>query len=150
MHCIVDDNLRFDVDWQLLHSVSMPVDPAEDISPLIHRLVYGVRALNGVGLAAVQIGEAKRAFVAVSGIKIIPYINPVLIRHGRDVETDVEGCLSTDGHVVHVERFRIVEIKYERWPDRRVVTDRFTGKDARVMQHELDHLDGKLIVDLLP
>lgn len=150
MHCLVDDNLSFDVDWKLLHSPAAVVEPTEDIAPLVNKLLYGVSALNGVGLAAPQIGELKRIFVARFSSFLYIFVNPVLVRHGRDTVTATEGCLSTNGHVVQVERWQIVEVQYEQLPTRRVVTDRLTGLDARIVQHELDHLDGKLIVDLLP
>lgn len=142
--------LEFDIDWQLLHTTSVAIPPEEDVKPLILRLVYGVQAMNGQGLAAVQIGELQRVVVCRVGNSFVPMVNPVLVRHGRDLITEAEGCLSTEGHVVRVPRFRIVEVSYERWPDRLKVIDRLTGNDARVAQHEIDHLDGKLIVDLLP
>lgn len=150
MHCIVDERLEFDVDWKTLHTPSQAVEPTEDVTPLIAKLLYGVRVLNGQGLAAPQIGELKRVVVARLGNYWVPMINPRLVNHGRDVETKPEGCLSTEGHVVHVPRFRIVEVEFERHTDRQVEHRRLTGNDARITQHELDHLDGRLIVDLLP
>jgi peptide deformylase len=149
MHCIVDEKLSFDVDWKLLHTPSAVVDSDEDVKPLILRLVYGAQIMHGQGLAAPQIGELKRVCVVRVGNEFVPMVNPVLVRHGRDVVTAAEGCLSTEGHVVQVPRFRIVEVSYERWPDRIKVIDRLTGNDARIAQHEIDHLDGRLIVDVL-
>ena len=141
--------LEFDVDWQLLHTPSAVVLTEDDVKPLILRLVYGAQIMRGQGLAAPQIGELKRVVVCRVGNAFVPMVNPVLVRHGRDLVTAAEGCLSTEGHVAHVARFRIVEVSYERWPDRLLTQSRLTGNDARVVQHELDHLDGKLIVDAL-
>jgi len=145
MICIINEYLQYEVNWSTLHSPTIEVSPTEDISGLIAKLKAVKHALNGVGLAAPQIGVLKRIAIAQGEV----LINPVITRHGRDVITDLEGCLSTEGHVVRVPRWRIIDAVWynEQW-ERQSGT--LYNLAARVFQHELDHLDGKLIADLLP
>lgn len=71
--------------------------------------------------------------------------NPVIVRHGRDTVTEVEGCLSLPGRRIRVERYRICDVE---WYDPNGGHHKATmrNNDARCVQHEIDHLDGKLIV----
>jgi peptide deformylase len=102
---------------------------------------------QGVGLAATQVGVLRRLFVYEpdeDGPRAL--VNPVVVERGGDVASDEEGCLSLQGVRVPVERATriVVEGKDENGEDVRVELDEY---GARVVQHELDHLDGVLIID---
>jgi peptide deformylase len=102
----------------------------------------------GVGLAAPQLGISQRLLVYRIGsdAPLITLVNPEIEWHSEDVETLEEGCLSIPTVAVDVERPVHVRIKAkdERGEDRLVEA---SGLEARVIQHEMDHLDGVLMID---
>jgi len=102
----------------------------------------------GVGLAAPQVGVLHRLLVyrTQPGGPVIALVNPRLEWSGDELETLEEGCLSLPGVLVGVERPVHVRVSAsdERGEDVRVEA---SGLDARVIQHEIDHLDGVLILD---
>lgn len=104
-----------------------------------------MRAHHGIGLAAPQIGLLVRLIVADIGEGPVCLLNPLLTpAPPRDRMT--EGCLSLPGVAVEVERARIVEVRGLDPPGSPVHFEA-RGLLARVLQHEVDHLDGVLIVD---
>lgn len=102
----------------------------------------------GVGLAAPQIGISQRLLVYRIGYDapVVALANPEIEWWGTDLETAEEGCLSIPGVVVDVERPLHVRVRGrdERGDERLVEA---SGLEARVIQHEVDHLDGVLILD---
>ena len=102
----------------------------------------------GVGLAATQIGILHRMLVyrAYSDDPLTVLVNPELEWASDELETAEEGCLSLPGVHVEVERPAAVRVraKDERGGDLRIEAE---GLDARIIQHEMDHLDGVLILD---
>ena len=99
---------------------------------------------TGVGLAAPQIGILKRAFVFFpnSSLRIWKaMINPVLISHSDAVVTSHEHCLSYPGICGNIERFKTVLVRYTDI-GRKTITQEFKGLGSRVVQHEMNHLDG--------
>jgi peptide deformylase len=101
---------------------------------------------DGIGLAATQVGILRRLFVFHDGDEDRAVVNPVLAGSSREVETDEEGCLSLGPVRVPVERS--VEVTVEgRDTSGAPLRLELEGLCARVAQHELDHLDGRLIVD---
>src|SRR5690606_28493509 len=102
-------------------------------------------ATDGVGLAAPQIGENLRVIVVDPGDGPLALINPEIIQ-AQGSEVDVEGCLSLPGVLGYVERFSdlIVEYLDERGKPQRIEA---SGLLARILQHEIDHLDGLLFID---
>jgi peptide deformylase len=117
----------------------------DDIRRLAERMIVLMHDAQGVGLAATQVGVLRRVVVVEDeGAKIV--VNPKLVDHGAELETDEEGCLSLQGVRVPVERpvKVVVEGKNEQGEDVRYELE---GLPARVVQHELDHLDGVLIID---
>jgi peptide deformylase len=135
------------------------------MAELVERMWATLDAVPGVGLAAPQIGEPWRVVVIhdlpefierYSPTQLIererqviePYvlINPVLTAVGYETRTHFEGCLSVEGYTAAVERFHEVEVAYvDPSGDRRRL--RASGWHARILQHEVDHLDGMLYVD---
>ncbi|HEY0414961.1 MAG TPA: peptide deformylase [Gaiellaceae bacterium] len=119
----------------------------DDLRRLVERMTALMHDAQGVGLAATQVGVLRRLFVYEpdeDGPRAL--VNPVVVERGGDVASDEEGCLSLQGVRVPVERATriVVEGKDENGEDVRVELDEY---GARVVQHELDHLDGVLIID---
>ncbi len=100
---------------------------------------------QGIGLAAPQVGVSKRAIVVDVGEGAISLINPIIIQK-RGQESGKEGCLSLPEVMVEIKRAQW--IKY-RGLDRegKIVEREAEGLLARAIQHEIDHLDGRLIID---
>ena len=102
---------------------------------------------NGVGLAATQVGILRRLFVfSPDEDETAAIVNPVIVRRSDGVETDDEGCLSLQGVVAPVERALEVRIEGKDESGNDVAFD-LEGYAARTVQHELDHLDGVLMID---
>lgn len=100
---------------------------------------------NGMGLAAPQVGVLKRVVIVESNNMFLELVNPVIISvSGEDIET--EGCLSIPGRTEYVKRPMEVTVKAQ---DRMGYDFTITGEKylARVLCHEIDHLDGILYVD---
>ena len=119
-----------------------------DLQRLIERMGSLMRDANGVGLAANQVGVLRRVFVFRSGDDEQPVaaVNPRVVEPGEERATDDEGCLSLQGVLVPVERHASLTLEAKD-PQGEPLRLELTGLDARVVQHELDHLDGVLILD---
>jgi peptide deformylase len=119
----------------------------DDLRRLVERMIGLMHDAQGVGLAATQVGVLRRLFVFEpdeNGPRTI--VNPVVVERADEVAADEEGCLSLQGVRVPVERATrvVLEGKDENGEDVRVELDEY---GSRVVQHELDHLDGVLIID---
>lgn len=114
---------------------------------LLDDMTDTMRDAPGVGLAANQIGRSERACVIEIDGRHIELINPVLVRV-EGAQTDLEGCLSLHGFYGPTTR---AEHAVVTAVDRRGRPVRVSGRGflARALQHELDHLDGKLYLDRL-
>jgi peptide deformylase len=119
----------------------------EDLQRLVTRMRQLMQDARGVGLAATQIGILQRVFVFQKGEDdIVAVVNPTLTDLSDEVETDDEGCLSLQGVTMPIERHLRVTLEGKD-PEGNTVRYELEGHPARVAQHELDHLDGKLILD---
>ena len=121
------------------------------VRTLVDDLFETMRAARGVGLAANQVGVARRVAVVDVGEDDPPplvLINPVIIERGDEVDTAEEGCLSIPEVFGDVERLaRVVVEALDRAGQSYRATA--TGYKARAIQHEIDHLDGILFLDHL-
>ncbi|HST16118.1 MAG TPA: peptide deformylase [Gaiellaceae bacterium] len=119
----------------------------EDVRRLAERMIGLMQDAQGVGLAATQVGVLRRVFVFVDGDdgpRVV--VNPRVVEQPDETEPDEEGCLSLQGVRVPVERsLRLVVEGLDL--DGKPVRLELEGYAARVVQHELDHLDGVLIID---
>ena len=120
----------------------------DDLVQLVERMKRLMQDARGVGLAANQVGVLRRVFVIQEEEDAEPraLVNPVVVERSEDTETDDEGCLSMQGVVVGVERAERVRID-ARDESGAAVELELQDLAARVAQHELDHLDGVLILD---
>lgn len=120
-------------------------DPAtlELAEDLLETMVFGA----GRGLAAPQVGVCVRMFAMRLGDRLAVICNPTVVRHGKDVVTDVEGCLSIPGRRLRVPRYNIIEVDCFDITGVHQPPLKLRGIDARCAQHEIDHLSGKLITD---
>jgi len=136
----------------VLRQKSPPVAQVDDaVRRLVDDLFETMRAAKGVGLAANQIGVARRVAVVDIGEEDPPplvLINPVIIERGEEDETAEEGCLSIPEIFGDVTRplHVVVEALDQEGRRSRVAAH---GYKARAIQHEIDHLDGILFLDHL-
>ena len=106
-----------------------------------------MREAPGVGLAAPQIGESLRVLVAEFEDEQVALVNPEIVKRNDEIELGTEGCLSIPGYVGdHVPRVTTVTVK-ARDPKGKEIRVRAEGWFARILQHEIDHLDGILYID---
>jgi peptide deformylase len=122
----------------------------DDLRRLSERMIQLMTDASGIGLAATQVGVLRRLFVCRLGEEdeeeIRAFVNPVVVAAGDVRETEDEGCLSLQGVLVPVERPERLTLEARGLSDEPVRVE-LEGLDARVVQHELDHLDGVLILD---
>ena len=114
---------------------------------LLDDLTDSMRHAPGVGLAAPQLGEAMRACVVEVENHLYELVNPQIVRSTGD-DRDLEGCLSIPGYVAYVtRREKVWVVAQNRFGKKYKVAG--SGLLGRALQHELDHLDGKLYIDYL-
>jgi peptide deformylase len=114
---------------------------------LLDDLAHTMRDAPGVGLAAPQVGEPLQACVIEVEGQLHELINPRIVRATGD-DRDLEGCLSIPGFVAYVTRKERVWVVAQNRLGRKIKLSG-TGLLGRAVQHELDHLDGKLYIDYL-
>jgi peptide deformylase len=114
---------------------------------LLDDLADTMRHAPGVGLAAPQLGEAVRACVIEVEGRLYELVNPEIIRASGD-DRDLEGCLSIPGYVAYVTRREKVWVAAQDRKGKKIRVSG-TGLLGRALQHELDHLQGKLYIDYL-
>jgi peptide deformylase len=135
----------------VLKSRATPVKDFDDsLEQLAEDMMRIMRKHEGVGLAANQIGRLKRIFVAAyedeGEIREFAIVNPVIKERSEITEKDMEGCLSIPETRVEVERSTAVTVSGQD-PSGAPVRVEAEGLLARIFQHEIDHLDGVLILD---
>jgi peptide deformylase len=131
----------------------------KEIQTLMDDMVETMRVAPGVGLAAPQVGISQRVIVVEYAEpnddpeappqtpKLYAVANPEIVRHSSDTEFGNEGCLSIPGYIGEVERYSSVTVK---GLNRHGEPFRLKAKGwlARIFQHEINHLDGILYIDL--
>lgn len=133
----------------LLKSRSSEVEAVDDeLRQTIERMIPLMHDAIGTGLAAPQIGVLRRFIVYRAGSESEPraLINPQLEWLSEEVETSIEGCLSIPGVILDIERPAEATVRAID-PEGNEVVIEASGHEARVIQHEIDHLDGVLILD---
>lgn len=130
----------------VLQQICEPVERFDaELRDLIDEMLVLMRASNGIGLAAPQVGITKRLFVCEIENSSISLINPSITNVSGQAEM-IEGCLSLPNVQVNIARNDCIRVAgYD--PEGRRKQIELTGLWARVVQHEIDHLDGVLICD---
>ncbi len=120
----------------------------KEVQRILRDMEETAKNAKGAGLAAPQIGESLRLCIAMINGKHTPLINPEIIWRSAETARDQEACLSLPDIVVPVTRPLEIAVRYldERGQEQE---RKLKGWDARVVQHEIDHLDGILIVDYI-
>jgi peptide deformylase len=136
----------------VLRATALPVDRFDE--SLVNEVEYMGDLMHdalGIGLAATQLGVLHRVLVyrAYSDDPLTALVNPVIEWAGDELETLEEGCLSLPGVHVEVERPAQVRVRAHDVAGKEMVIEA-EGLEARVIQHEIDHLDGILILDRIP
>jgi len=134
-----------------LRTVSSPVKfPLDDKTERLIKWMIKIMYKNyGIGLAAVQVGYQSRIFVmdcTRAGESPQVFINPEIHKKSKESMIDFEGCLSAPGKKGEVRRYLRITLNYQDEKGEEQ-TKTFYNLAARCIQHELDHLDGKLCID---
>ncbi len=117
-----------------------------ELQKVTARMLDLMHDADGAGLAATQVGILRRFFVCTLDEEDHVLVNPVVTPLGPETEIDSEGCLSLGSLRVPVERAVRVKVDARDAADEPVSLE-LEGHSARVVQHELDHLDGTLMLD---
>ncbi|MFN3301567.1 MAG: peptide deformylase [Patescibacteria group bacterium] len=120
----------------------------EKIKKLAKNMLETLKTVKGLGLAAPQVGENLSLFVVNFGGKSMAFINPKIIKRKGEEEME-EGCLSFPGLFVKIKRSKMIEVKVQNLDGEKMIL-KLEGISARIFQHEIDHLKGKLFIDYLP
>jgi peptide deformylase len=116
---------------------------------LFEKMLFTMRYLSGVGLAAPQAGIAEKLIVAEFECQVITLANPEIVKtNGMDIMT--EGCLSFSEKVLIPVKRPLEAIVKGLDENNQLVEIKAKGIMARILQHEVDHLSGRLIIDYLP
>jgi peptide deformylase len=121
----------------------------KELKKLLKDMIETMDEASGVGIAAPQVGKSIRACITVIGGKKVPMINPLIVKRSEETAVDQEGCLSLPNVWLDIARAKEIVVDYvdtNGKKQQRALKD----FDARVVQHEVDHLDGVLIVDYAP
>jgi peptide deformylase len=118
----------------------------DDLKRLAERMTALMHEAQGVGLAATQVGVLRRLFVFAHGDEDLVLVNPTITARSEELVTEDEGCLSLREVLVPVERPATVTIEGLDAGGSPVRLE-LEEPGARIVQHELDHLDGVLIID---
>ena len=129
---------------EVLHDVAEKANPKECIT-LVVQLGMAMEEFGGVGLAAPQVGISERVIVFKENGCTRAMINPVIVKHRGDKRPAKEGCLSFPDASVRVKRWYRITVEFED-VNGTEHCQTYTGKTARIVQHEIDHLNGVTIV----
>ncbi|OQA35456.1 MAG: Peptide deformylase [Parcubacteria group bacterium ADurb.Bin326] len=122
-------------------------DPlSSDVQKLIPEMIETMLVKDGIGLAAPQIGKSIRIVVIHHKDRDLVMINPKIVRKSLIKEWDEEGCLSVPEVFGDVKRCKKITVKYIDESGKEQILSG-EGLLARVIQHEVDHLDGVLFID---
>lgn len=140
------------VENKILRAKSAPVKKIDrKLKKLIADMAETMQAVDGLGIAAPQVGVNLRIYIARLNFNtpnemIVPMLNAEFLEKSDGMENNEEGCLSIPGRFGIVRRHKAVTIRYmdekEKWH-----VLKLDGLNARIMQHETDHLNGILIAD---
>lgn len=118
----------------------------DSIRNLCAAMIQTMLENHGVGLAAPQVGFSKQIVIALIDSVPQAFINPEILSHSKKMEVCEEGCLSVPGKSISKNRYKDIKIKYRNLAGHPKIEE-FKELNARILQHEIDHLQGSLITD---
>lgn len=136
----------------ILRAMSVPVVKFDGaLKKLAKGMKEAMIEANGIGIAAPQVGVNLRVFLAVLDVKskgerTICLVNPEIVWKSEEMATGEEGCLSLPGEYGNVPRHKAVTVEFFSVDGVRQRLE-FEDLNARVIQHENDHIDGVLFID---
>jgi len=121
----------------------------EQLEEIVNKMGETMEEHKGVGISAIQVGLPYRIFLAGPHDSPELVMNPKILEKSPFMKADWEGCLSCPNTMVKVKRAKSITLEYTSVREGKFVKvkRKFTDFDARVVQHELDHLNGFLIID---
>lgn len=140
------------IDNKILRTVSAPVKKIDrKIKKLVTDMIETMQAVDGLGVAAPQISVNLRIFIARLNFNtaneiVVPMINSEFIKISDETEEGEEGCLSVPGKFGIVRRAKFVTIAYTNLRGQKQTLN-LSDLNARIVQHETDHINGILFVD---
>jgi peptide deformylase len=140
----------------VLRKIATPIETFDaELREFAESMVETMQVERGIGLAAPQVNVSDRLIVALqmkdvddSDARPLVLVNPEVIHTSKETWSYEEGCLSIPGINASVVRPRDVEVKYQDLDGRDQIVSG-SGIFARILLHEIDHLDGKLFIDYL-
>jgi peptide deformylase len=138
----------------LLRQISQPIEKVGELErELMNNMLETMYAANGIGLAAIQIGEPKRIIVmdlSKEENKKLPmyFVNPIITKKNDEKTTYEEGCLSVPNQFAEIDRSSKCEVEYLDYNGNKQNLQA-EGLLATCIQHEIDHLEGILFIDYL-
>jgi peptide deformylase len=137
-----------------LKKPAVAVQPAEfgttDLGKQLSEMRQAMKLAGGIGLAANQVGLDRRMLVAHAQGHIQSFINPRIVKFTGEWKTMDEGCLSLPGIVIPHRRNTEVLFEHQDFQTGAIIVDVVGGQLAHILQHEIEHLDGKVMIDVLP
>lgn len=132
---------------RLLRQKAKRVDKIDDsIRNICASMIDTMVSSNGVGLSGNQVGILKRIIIVLNENKPIPMINPEIKSHSESTVMLEEGCLSIPDTFIPKNRYESILVRYRDLKGKPHF-ETYTGLTARIIQHEIDHLDGLLMID---
>lgn len=141
----------------VLRQRAKDIEEGSDLTQLVQDMFDTMRVAQGIGLAAPQIGKSIRLFVVDGTIleddptmvdfkKV--FVNPIMVDEFGNTWEYEEGCLSIPNIRENISRMEKIRVRYfdENWMP---LEEEFDGMKARIIQHEYDHIEGKLFIDYL-
>lgn len=131
-------------------SVSVTDYASVEVKELITDMFDTMNAANGLGLAACQIGSSYSILVKKQlSLPAMGFINPIIVEYKGVKINSNEGCLSIPGVHYNVPRYTKIAVEYYDVVESKLKRKQFKSTDAIVLQHEIDHLNGKLFIDYI-
>ncbi|MBL8635647.1 MAG: peptide deformylase [Myxococcales bacterium] len=138
----------------VLRQRALPVQPGDDVAGLLDKLRAALWQTGGVGIAAPQLGVSRRVFLikhftrpAGRKVEVTAYLDPEVVWHSDETQDDYEACLSVAQVGGKLPRWQKLRLRYRPESGGPAQEVELADWDARIAQHELDHLDGTLYID---
>lgn len=116
----------------------------EELNAHMDNMIQKMKALNGVGLSGVQVGDLRRIMVVDPGEGALKMVNPEILEASEEKIMYTEGCLSVPGMRLGVERSKTIKVKFLT-PFGQELEAELSDLEAVIIQHEMDHLEGETL-----